>query len=667
MILERLVFSNFGPFAGEQELVFAGQGDGSGPITLVGGMNGFGKTTILDALHLVLFGKLATCSNRNGMGYAEYLGKCIHHGHNPEEGSSLALEFQLNLDGENARLKIQRWWARDRQSVKESFQVWVNESPDNSLTKGWAEFLEEVLPRSLASLFFFDAERIERLADPETSAQAIGTAVGALLGIDVLDQLSSDLVVLDRKRRSNSEITLEEQEIVEAELKLEQLQEERRRLRETMASTRTFLGREEKILKEVEDKFRRQGGQLWLELGELETDRDRLKEEISEATEDLQREAASHLPLLMVRHVLDSASAQDEREQAARNASAIATILGKRDEELARQLEEFGISPGNRAAIHKFLCDDRRRYESQADHKPYLDCDEQGHALLQKLVATDLSEAAKRTAEVVHHFETLLARIENIERRLQGLPEAQQVESVQKQRELCLGRVEALKSQLSSSEADLRSLESSIETVERQYASTLRRFAESQIDLREESRLRAHSARVRQTLSVFRNKLLDLHLERVEQLVLESFCVLLSKKSLVTGVDINRSTFEVSLSDGKGRKVNASRLSAGERQLLAIAILWGLAKAASQEIPVVVDTPLGRLDSAHRLRLVREYFPHAANQVLLLSTDEEVDEELFDEMKQHIGSAYLLTHRDSDQSTVIVPGYFWERNIAAAS
>ena len=585
----------------------------------------------------------------------------------PLRNRALALEFQLNLDGENARLKIQRWWAQDRQSVKEGFQVWVNGSPDSALTKGWAEFLEEVMPRSLSPLFFFDAEKIERLADPETSAQAVGTAVGALLGIDVLDQLNSDLVVLDRKRRPNSEITVEEQELVEAELKLEGLQEERRRLRETMASSRTCLGREEKVLKEVEDRFRRHGGQLWLDLGELESDRGRLKEEISEAAEDLQREAASHLPFLMVRHLLDSAAAQDEREQAARNSSTIAAILGKRDRELARKLEEFGVSPDNRTVIHRFLSDDRRRYESQADHKPYLECDEQGHALLQKLVAIDLAETAKRTVEVVHHYEKLLARIEGIERRLQGLPEAEQVETLHKKRELCLGRVESLKSQLSSNEAALRSLESSIETAERQYTSALRRFAEGEIDIREESRLRAHSARVRQTLSVFRERLLDRQLERVEQLVLESFRVLLSKKSLVTRVEINRSTFEVSLSDGKGRHINASRLSAGERQLLAIAILWGLAKAADQEMPVVVDTPLGRLDSAHRLRLVREYFPHAADQVLLLSTDEEVDEELFDEMKQHIGSAYLLTHRDSDQSTVIVPGYFWEKDIAAAS
>jgi DNA sulfur modification protein DndD len=40
-------------------------------------------------------------------------------------------------------------------------------------------------------------------------------------------------------------------------------------------------------------------------------------------------------------------------------------------------------------------------------------------------------------------------------------------------------------------------------------------------------------------------------------------------------------------------------------------------------LPAVIDTPMARLDSAHRQNLVERYFPHASHQVIVLSTDSE--------------------------------------------
>ena len=107
-------------------------------------------------------------------------------------------------------------------------------------------------------------------------------------------------------------------------------------------------------------------------------------------------------------------------------------------------------------------------------------------------------------------------------------------------------------------------------------------------------------------------------------------------------------------------EIPAARLSAGERQLLAVSMLWGLGQAAGRPLPVVIDTPLSRLDSSHRRHLVERYFPRASHQVLLLSTDEEIDEELFEALSPTIGHMYHLTHDDAIGATSIKPGYFWE-------
>src|SRR5689334_6497887 len=101
------------------------------------------------------------------------------------------------------------------------------------------------------------------------------------------------------------------------------------------------------------------------------------------------------------------------------------------------------------------------------------------------------------------------------------------------------------------------------------------------------------------------------------------------------------------------------RLSAGERQLLAVSMLWGLARASGRPIPTIIDTPLGRLDNSHRTHLVERYFPFASHQVILLSTDEEIDRAFFERLKPQIGRTYRLKFSEATNSTVIESGYFW--------
>jgi DNA sulfur modification protein DndD len=119
------------------------------------------------------------------------------------------------------------------------------------------------------------------------------------------------------------------------------------------------------------------------------------------------------------------------------------------------------------------------------------------------------------------------------------------------------------------------------------------------------------------------------------------------------------------LTGGDGHSLPFERLSAGERQLLATSILWGLAKASGRALPTIIDTPLGRLDSSHRRHLLERYFPVASHQVILLSTDEEIDEASLKHLKQFVGREYQLTFNEQDRSTQIEKGYFWNHETTA--
>lgn len=124
---------------------------------------------------------------------------------------------------------------------------------------------------------------------------------------------------------------------------------------------------------------------------------------------------------------------------------------------------------------------------------------------------------------------------------------------------------------------------------------------------------------------------------------------------------INPETFDVELIDEKGSVINRKLLSAGEKQIYAIAILEALAKTSGRDLPVIIDTPLGRLDSQHRDKLINHYFPFASHQVVLLSTDTEVDERYFvDQLRDDISHAYEIVFNTHTKSSALKPGYFWE-------
>ena len=126
-------------------------------------------------------------------------------------------------------------------------------------------------------------------------------------------------------------------------------------------------------------------------------------------------------------------------------------------------------------------------------------------------------------------------------------------------------------------------------------------------------------------------------------------------------VVIDRDNFRISLYDPNGKFLPKQRLSAGEKQLLAIALLWGLARVSGRNLPIAIDTPLGRLDSSHRSNLVERYFPAASHQVILLSTDTEIGELEVTKLREQeaITLAYLLKYHPDTGKTTVESGYFW--------
>ena len=112
--------------------------------------------------------------------------------------------------------------------------------------------------------------------------------------------------------------------------------------------------------------------------------------------------------------------------------------------------------------------------------------------------------------------------------------------------------------------------------------------------------------------------------------------------------------------DENGNEVSKESLSAGEKQLMIIAILWALALCSKKKLPVIIDTPLSRLDSQHRTSIISTYFPNASDQTIILSTDTEIDQNYYEMMKNSVGDEFTLVYSEETKSTSIKKGYFQE-------
>jgi DNA sulfur modification protein DndD len=147
----------------------------------------------------------------------------------------------------------------------------------------------------------------------------------------------------------------------------------------------------------------------------------------------------------------------------------------------------------------------------------------------------------------------------------------------------------------------------------------------------------------------------DLQREKIgllEEKLVARFNDLCRKEDLVDVIEIDPTTFEMTLFR-QGHPFGFKQLSAGERQLLAMATMWALKEVSGAPMPVIVDTPLGRLDSDHRLSVVQNYFPRASHQVVLLATDAEVDDQLLTWLAPAISRAYHLDYDASQGKTVV--------------
>lgn len=657
MLLEKLTLHNFGIYRGRHEIDLA-PSKASKPIILFGALNGSGKTTILDALQLVLYGKRAQCSNRGDLAYDEFLRRSIHRGSDPRDGAAIELKFRHRSGGVEYQYRVHRLWTATERSVKERVEVLRNDKPDQVLTDQWADFVEELIPVRLSKFFFFDGEQIEELADLENSAEVLASAIQSLLGLDLVDQLIVDLKVVERRNREKLKPSEERAALQAAREDVERLEERCGEVRTQSASQKNVVERLAKQLAEQEEAFRIAGGDVYHKREQIESERAEVTSCLKESEDRLIDMSAGLAPLLLVRELIEETSRRSAATDAT-TAKAVVAVLEARDSQVLTVTQSSGATENVLSALREFLRQDLDARRISSEEAAPLIVDASVKSDLGALLGGRLAETLTQVSLALEEHDRLKQRLAVLDRKLASVPIAEAVSYL-------IQKIEEKKSEKLRAEGVLEHLDGEVNRLEAERERKWNAYARlSAVDLKEQQaqgdagRIIAQSESMRTILANFKTASAARHVRRIEENIVNSLGFLLRKESLIRRVHIDPETYRIVLFDRHEQPLTPERLSAGERQLLAVATIWGIARAAGRQLPVVIDTPLGRLDSVHRNRLVERYFPAASHQVLLLSTDEEIDQEQYDKLKSSVGRSYLLRFHEELDSTMVEHGYFY--------
>ena len=663
MILDALVLHNYAIYGGRQEIALTPVSD-TQPIILFGGLNGGGKTTLLDAVQLAFYGPKARCSTRGRLPYKDFLRASIHRGADPSEGASIEIRFRRAVDGETHAYNIIRSWRKTAGGLEENVKVFRDGEYDPLLGQHWEEYIEGYIPCGIAHLFFFDAEQIKELADGEYAAELLGTAIQSLLGLDLVDRLETNLLALERRKRTEGRTGESARRAKKVQDDVERLHHAFEQAVMEKGGLQNHAEQLQKALLKCTERFRLEGGELFERRGALESKKVQIRHQIAVEEVALRELSAGAAPLMLVSPLLAVAATQALKESETQKAKVLMTVLGERDEHVLSLLRRTVMAPKMLEIVEKTLHEDRTKREVLLSESAFLNTDEH--------VATEIRHLRNNIfpgliAQFHEKRDALLVLSEELVRldlELARVPTETAIAGIQREMQALQAEYEQKSGEVAAHAAKIEVLTRQLDAAQIALRRELGEDVDQQIAQEEQNRVVRHTVKVRATLGKFRLAVIRKHIARIEHLMLDSFHQLLHKTSLISSLSIDPETYHIELFGGDGESLPFDQLSSGERQLLATSLLWGLARACGRPLPTIIDTPLGRLDSSHRRNLVERYFPVASHQVILLSTDEEIDEDNLNRLKPYVGRSYQLQFDEALRETRVIPGYFWDHETA---
>ena len=201
MLLSKVILNDFGVYRGRNEFNFQTTPDK--PIILIGGTNGAGKTTLFDSVMLCLYGQDSFEKKISQKQYHQKIARTIHRYLGTKKSAdeaSIIVEFQFAHAGKKYEYQVLRMWQNNDGVIDETLSIKKRLFGEESFVKldsleesEWQTFIDQLLPKGITKLFFFDGEKIQSIADSGDEDKYIKSSFDTLLGLDLVNQLIDDI------------------------------------------------------------------------------------------------------------------------------------------------------------------------------------------------------------------------------------------------------------------------------------------------------------------------------------------------------------------------------------------------------------------------------------------------------------------------------------------
>lgn len=660
MHFTKVELHNFGIYKGTHVMCLKNK-NGNRNITLVGGLNGRGKTTFHDAVLLALYGRQALkYIQEKARSYEKLLVDHINK-HTLDDITFIAVSICLD-DGTNLRIK--RSWQLKNGKLEQNVIVEKNGSEDKYLGESWSYYIEEILPFGIAKFFFFNNEKITQLADDITFEQ-VKTSIKSAIGISTIEKAIEhvDEVI---KRKNNALLAFEKSEL---NTDFKEVNSKIKDVEKQITEAMNAYYNAERIRDEYIAKIEIKEKEFWSTGGALSINRDKIQQEkkrISAEVEALQAEIKQisgnpSTPLFMCKNLVRQSYENEliyQQEEAKYYSNKIIFEL---HQQIMDKLSICGLDKMSFEKVKSVVDEVLVNKYSKAFIAQNRKSISAASKLLYEHLITEVFQ------NIIHQITVLISKIDEQENEILNLDIHLEKAN---EKTLAMQLFEALKFlEAKRAEADfeyekykksLENLNYQYETLKSQRKNLYKSVVEKQNANDDNARILKYAVMSMDVLNEFKIRLQREKLNKLSNTITKCFKELVEKDSLVSNIKIESDTLDVIILDIDGNELLKTQLSAGEQQMFAVAVVWALAITSGYKAPVVVDTPMARLDSAHRTNFVTKYLPEASSQVVVLSTDEEIYGQYLDEIRDKIIDCYTLVYDENEQCTSVVRGYFEE-------
>lgn len=665
MMIKRLILSNFKNFEGTHSIELDIDRNNGKNIILIGGINGAGKTTLLEAVRLCLFGRKAIDVTLSDKEYDRFI--ISMRNKNSAKKKDGDFYIQLDIDLETAPngfpLTIKRVWEIKKNKVTEHFLLLhKGETLEYIPEEYWEDYILSLIPLHVSDFFFFDGEKVKSLAVGDEAERILRESIKDLVGLNLYNSLEKDIYTLKSKisRRNISKKDIEK-ELKKKEGMKDKLERELKTLKNNLKENLSKLENLEKQKIQLEKELKKKAGAFAREREKKEKQLTKKREEIDKMNEEIKELCGSYLPFIIAAPLCNELRSQIKKEKRTKEILSTKEIWCELEAEFIGRFEkrkkvgdnlddgELKIVKSELKGTFKALL---KSIEKRAEREEIIHDLSPSEVNRIDTFLSQVDRDIRRNLIIVlkkrekHLFET-----KNIKEELRQIPDEsfvgeyiKQLSAIDTEKELLAAEIEKMRIQADKISTELTAIKEEITSIE------------EKIDvITEDEEKKKLCDAIIKTIADFSDKMINHGIKELETIVTEKYKELANKHDMVEKIRINPSDLSTDLVDYNGSIVKKENISSGEKEIYAISILWGLAKISNLRIPMIIDSPLAKLDNSHVSNILTNFFPNASNQVVILSHDREITKKELGILTPYVFRAYTLTPGSTNK---IQSGYF---------